>query len=410
MRKAYLLVLTLIALLTFSGQKANAQGSADYGDGIKIKINEDGSKYVRILGWTQVQSQYTDAPGTADNQIDMQLKRMRMIVYSQMNKNFMVFTHFGVNGLKPNSATPDSKLTLLNAWVEYNILKATKEDPTSLTAGAGYHYWNGISRMAMASTINLLTLDIVNPMPNQLNGTGQFGYFLKGNVDKFGYNFAFNEPTTTGAAVTPGTTAKFNTQNRQWAYTSYLHYQFGDAESMFLPYRVGSYVGTKTILNVGVGCYYNPDGSVQVNGSGKVEKKAHVIISADVFADQPIGDDMAVTAYGVFYSANYGKDYVGGTTFASLGTGTTIYAQAGLLLPKDIIGDLGRLQPFVGFTNKNFDALDKSYSQYDLGLNWFIEGQNAKITCQYSSIPVVSPNSSDLVNKGQFTILAAVSL
>ncbi|NTU73503.1 porin, partial [Candidatus Roizmanbacteria bacterium] len=186
---------------------------------------------------------------------------------------------------------------MLNAWVEYNLIKATKEDPNSLTAGAGYHYWNGISRMAMTSTINLLTLDIVNPLPNQLNGTGQFGYFLKGNIDKFGYDLAFNEPVSNsaGTPVTPATTAKFNANNTKWAYTGYVHYQFGDAESMFLPYRVGSYVGTKSIFNIGAGAYYNPGASVQLDGSGNLEKKDHTIISADIFFDQPIGTDLALT-------------------------------------------------------------------------------------------------------------------
>lgn len=410
MKKAYTLILALIVLFSFASGNANAQGSADYGDGMKIKINEDGSKYVRILGWTQVQSQYRDLVATSDNPIDMTLARMRMMVYAQMNKNFMIFTHFGVNGLKPNAATQDSKLNLLNAWVEYNLIKATKEDPNSLTAGAGYHYWNGISRMAMASTINLLTLDIVNPLPNQLNGTGQFGYFLKGNIDKFGYDLAFNEPVSNsaGTPVTPATTAKFNTNNTKWAYTGYVHYQFGDAEAMFLPYRIGSYVGTKSVFNIGAGAYYNPGASVQLDGSGNLEKKDHTIISADIFFDQPIGTDLALTAYGVFYNMNYGEKYVNGTTF---GTGNMVYTQLGLLLPKDIIGDLGRLQPYVGFSYKDFDAYDAKGMQYDLGMNWFIEGHNAKITCQYSSVPQLTKSKDDIgVNKGQFTIQAAVSL
>lgn len=412
MKKAYRLILALIVLFTFASGNANAQGSADYGDGMKIKVNEDGSKYVRILGWTQVQTQYTDALASAKNPVDMQLKRMRMMLYSQMNKKFMIFTHFGANGIKPNDGTAANfNLTLLNAWVEYNILNATKENPTSLTLGSGYHYWNGISRMAMASTVNMLTLDLVNPLPNQYNGTGQFGYFLKGNIDKFGFDIAANEPSkpTAPALSAVTTTAKFSGRPT-WAYNAYVHYQFGDAESMFLPYRVGSYVGTKSIFNIGAGAYYNPTGSIQKNSNGDIELKDHLILSADIFFDQPIGSDLALTAYGVFYNMNYGKDYVSGTSF---GTGNMVYTQAGLLLPKDVIGDLGRLQPYVGFSYKKFDTFKDAGLQYDLGLNWFIEGQQAKISCQYSSIPYVQGSASVPnfgANKGQFTIQAQVAL
>jgi predicted PolB exonuclease-like 3'-5' exonuclease len=39
------------------------------------------------------------------------------------------------------------------------------------------------------------------------------------------------------------------------------------------------------------------------------------------------------------------------------------------------------------FTYKNFDALDKSSTQFDLGTNFFLDGQHAKITAQYSARP-----------------------
>ena len=35
-----------------------AQGSPDYTGGLKFKFNEDGSKYLRLISWAQVQANY----------------------------------------------------------------------------------------------------------------------------------------------------------------------------------------------------------------------------------------------------------------------------------------------------------------------------------------------------------------
>jgi hypothetical protein len=56
MKKSYLLLgISLISNFYF------AQGSPDYGDGLKVKLNEDGSKYFRVIAWAQGQVNYTDA-------------------------------------------------------------------------------------------------------------------------------------------------------------------------------------------------------------------------------------------------------------------------------------------------------------------------------------------------------------
>ena len=55
-------VLLLFAKLSF------AQGSTDYGSGLKININPDGSKYMRVIAWNQIWLRSTDNnPGSAIN-------------------------------------------------------------------------------------------------------------------------------------------------------------------------------------------------------------------------------------------------------------------------------------------------------------------------------------------------------
>lgn len=47
MKKIILMAGVLFSALTFG------QGSPDYEGGLKVKINEDGSKYFRIISWAQ---------------------------------------------------------------------------------------------------------------------------------------------------------------------------------------------------------------------------------------------------------------------------------------------------------------------------------------------------------------------
>lgn len=423
MKKAYALVFTLIALLTFGTHKASAQGASDYGSGLKVNLNEDGSKYVRFITWHQVWAQYNDKAGTSDNPVDMRLRRSRFLAFAQINKDFLIVTHFGVNNQSTSSggvndaSAPGKKpqLYMHDAWVEYSVVKKTEENPFSLDFGAGLHYWNGISRITMASTLNFLEIDAPTFNWPNIETTDQFarqmGYYIKGKYDMVGYSFSINEPFKQNApAIKKDGPALLNDKTTKWAYNGYVELQLADQEGNLLPYKVGTYVGTKTIFNVGAGFYFHPDGSVRLDADSSRVNENHLILSADVFFDQPIGGDMALTAYGVFYSMDYGKDYVrsGGTI---MGTGSIFFAQAGLLLPKDILGDLGRLQPFVGFSYKDFDAYDSAGIQYDLGFNWFIDGHNAKISAQYSSVPQLTGSKDDFgVNKAQVTIQTQIYL
>jgi hypothetical protein len=45
---------------------------------------------------------------------------------------------------------------------------------------------------------------------------------------------------------------------------------------------------------------------------------------------------------------------------------------------------------FGAVTYKNFDALEQSSTQFDVGSNFFLDGHHAKITAQYSTRPVYS--------------------
>jgi hypothetical protein len=47
----------------------------------------------------------------------------------------------------------------------------------------------------------------------------------------------------------------------QWSKAGYVEYQFFDKEANFLPYKVGTYLGTKKMFNIGAGFYTAPKGT-----------------------------------------------------------------------------------------------------------------------------------------------------
>ena len=142
---------------------------------------------------------------------------------------------------------------------------------------------------------------------------------------------------------------------------------------------------------------------------------------------------MALTAYSVFYNYDFGPNYlrnisimnVGGSNpdFTGtralagagnlqpvIGSGNIWYTQAGVLLPTSQEKPKLRVQPFGAYTYKNFDALDKASSQFDVGANFFLDGHHAKITTQYSTRPVYT--AADKIDKylGEFTVQLQIYL
>ena len=92
-----------------------------------------------------------------------------------------------------------------------------------------------------------------------------------------------------------------------------------------------------------------------------------------------------------------------GNAFPMFGTGNVIYAQAGYLLKKDLLGEgNGTLMPYVTLQSAKYDRLDKQMNVWDFGMNWFIKGHTSKITLDYQLRPTYTPNGPDLnLNSGK---------
>ncbi len=460
--------------------------SVPYGAGMKVNISPDGSKYLRFITWHQIWTRYTEnntgtlrAPGKPQSdQIDFALRRSRLIVLSQLNPRFMIYTHIGINnqtavsgGVAPTTDGKKPQVFVHEAVVEYKINKY-------LSLGGGLHYQNGLSRMTRSSTLNYLTLDA--PLTNwpTIEAIDQFargiGAYAKGRVGKLDYAFSVNEsfltnqtPTGAGTPLGLGTTtgtgaarvntgnnvAQYNPQGTDHVYQGYLSYELFDQESNLLPFNVGSYLGTKRVLNFGGGFFYNADGmysrpvSSELNaatidaattaGQGSlntIETNKHDIglWALDVFYDTPINKESgtAFTFYGVYYNYDMGPNHVRfigasnpgwgavatrGNAVPHSGTGDIGYAQAGFLLPKNLLGPKVRVQPYVSHLLGSYKGLRTSDGEvkgvniFDAGANFYLDGHNAKFTLNYRARPDFT-NVNDVQYRPEITLQTQVFL
>lgn len=465
MKRIYLIVgLALLSAKGFS------QGSSEYGSGLKFNLNEDGSKYMRAILWDQIWLRSTQMnPGTAINgesattSTDIGNRRLRMLFYAQISKRYLIVSHFGINnqtfdsggaagtsGTGGYGAGKKPGMFFHDAWNEYAVVLPEANNKFSLSIGGGLHYYMGLSRMTMASTLNFLCADapIFNwPLiENSDQFARQMGIFVKGKYGKFEYRMSINKPwatntnvleqnASTGAYTLPEGVAYDNSGNTKWSKAGYFEYQFLDTESNLLPFKVGSYLGTKRVFNVGAGFYTAPDATRSRNASGTADKHDIRLLSADVFLDRPIGapeKKMAITLYSVYYNYDFGPNYLrnvgimnvgtndaaftgsralagAGNAQPTMGTGSIWYTQAGFLLPSAAEKPKVRIQPFGAYTYKNFEALDKASSQFDVGANFFLDGHHAKITTQYSARPVYTA-ANEYSSKGELLVQLQIYL
>ena len=381
----------LLALAMLMLQNIYSQGSPDYTGGLKVNLNEDGSKYFRIISWAQFWARYQDDVPDDESNTSLSVRRARILMYAQINKDFLILTHFGLNSLNANNQSPlgtgdGSQLFFHDVWAQYSLGE-------NHAIGGGLHYWNGISRLNNQSTLNIMTLDNNRQSWSTIGLSDQFarhiGIYAKGAFGKLQYRVSINEsltnnlqeatdPVNGGPAVYAGRRL-LGSKDAGKNYAGYFDYNFLDQESNFLPYKVGSYLGGKRIFNIGAGFFYHPSGSVVADATGNLEGEDVAIFAVDAFYDAPIGENgSAITAYATFQSNDYGENYTLGQTYE---TGTMLYGHVGYVIPG--LDKKTKFQPYVSFNTRSIDAIDDNASTFGLGANAYFSGHNSKLTLEY---------------------------
>lgn len=395
MRK-YLFGLAFAVLVVSSGF---SQGNTEYTGGYKIKFNEDGSKYLRIIAWGQFWAQYNDNVPDESSQLNLSVRRARVLTFTQLNKKFLILTHWGLNSLNGGNTSPlgfgeNAQLFFHDFWGEWKVAK-------NFDIGAGLHYWNGISRLTNQSTLNMMTLDNNRQSWATLGLSDQFarhiGVYAKGKIGRLQYRVSFNEagastldtrdPVADGVTVYGGRRI-LGSADAGKVVQGYFDYNFLDEESNLLPYKVGTYLGTKKIFNLGAGFFNHQDGVVESNGEG-----ANVnIFAVDAFYDAPLGQDgSAITAYLVYQNNDYGENY----NFGPYATGNMVYGHVGYLVAG--APDKTRFQPYLSYNNRSIDAIDDNASRLGVGANIFMTGHHSKFSIEYASSKIGDGDSNGIL-------------
>ena len=368
---------------------------------------ENGQMF-RLILWSQFWARMQEHnPGTTINGVDDQftqdigIRRARVLMFGKPTERILILTHFGINNQTFNNARKP-QMYIHDAWIQGDVV------PKALTLGIGLHYWNGVSRQANMSTMGFLTIDSpIFPWVN-IERTDQFarqfGIFAKGKISKLDYRIALNNPFSPGTTLADGGPVNYRPDANTWSVAGYAKVELADSEANTLPFLNGTYLGKKQVVNIGAGVSYQPDAMGQMDGDN-IDTFDQLAIGADIFVDTPVGDG-AFTAYGLYQYSDYGPDFVrnvgimnlggggssfagGGTAYPMIGTGSTVYAETGYLLPMDLEGT--RLQPYAAVQASFFDVLDEAMVLGEAGANWYIAGQNLKITAHWRNRPVFGP-------------------
>jgi hypothetical protein len=402
------------------GAEARAEYDPDLDKGVKLDLTKDGSRYLRILTWHQFWLRFNQHNpgslvhgGAPDESFDIGIRRSRVLLHGQLLKDLSVVTHIGINnqstvggGFGAGDTPKKPQIFIHDAWGEYRIAGDW------ISVGVGLHYWNGVSRLASASTINSMPID--SPIHNwpTIDKSDQFarqlGVYVKGKLwQRFEYRAAVNHPFATTGEPKEGV-ADYNPGVNMPAAQGYFKFDFLESESNQLPYYVGTYLGKKKVLNLGAGFYWHPDSMAWLDRGQKREVDT-TLFGVDTFFDLPTGwKGTAVTAYAGLVYHDFGPNYVRnigllnpatgivagepasfngpGNAVPTVGTGMTFYSHLGFLLPD--MGRAGRLQPYGTIRHSVFQGLSDPVVVPEAGMNWFIAGHHAKLTLHYRSRPV----------------------
>ncbi|MCB0643811.1 MAG: porin, partial [Phaeodactylibacter sp.] len=385
-------------------QEAAAKPAEDHSyKPLTLKLNEDGSKYIRFITWHQMWTTFSQDAN--DNiQTEFRLRRSRFLAFAQVSPRFLILTHFGLNnltrgGMDATGQLAAAQLFMHDAWAEYRVVDKF------LYIGGGLHYWNGISRLTNQSTLNIMSLDAPRFNWATIGTSDQFarhlGLYAKGKLGRLDYRVSVNEAIANtldgarGLKPAPDTAVYVNDGGK--VYSGYFNYQFLDKESNKLPFMVGTYIGKKKVFNIGAGFLSHPGGSTSLDGSGNEVANDVLLWAADAYYDAPVGSNgSAISAYLAFYNFNFGPNYQLTGSSDLVATGNILYGQLGFALPAFSNGT--QLMPYVTYSNRSIEAAADPANQLGVGFNYFISGHNAKVTVEYNSNkPAVTTDRTNIL-------------
>lgn len=399
----------------------------------KLNLNEDGSRYLKISMLNQVWMRYNqNNPGTTINGVakdattDIGIRRTRIQMYGSIANKTFLYVQIGLNNFN-NLSDRKMGFFLHDAVGEYEVFK------TKLSLGAGLSGWSGLSRFSSSAVGSIMGLDLPLYQEATNDVTDQFlrklSVYAKGKIGKWDYRFAVTDPLAiqksaayianpSAFTVLNSNSANFSVAPPKLQTQGYVQYQFKDQESNLTPYSTGTYLGNKSVFNIGGGFIYQPDAMIRLADNGTdTTRSAMRLLSIDAFYDAPLNKakGTAISAYAAISDYDFGKNYVRNTAPLNPGTGSTqsnvlngsgngvpvygtgqnVYLQVGYKMANNLLGKAGTLMPYASVQYAQLQKLKDPMVYFDMGVNMLLAGHNSKLTLAYQNRPVFASNLSN---------------
>lgn len=401
-------------------------------DGLKFNLSDDGNTYIKMTFTAQNWTRYNwNNPGsTIYNEkqaetFDVGLRRTRMQIIGQLTTRTLLYVQMGTNNLNYLTARKTG-IFFHDVVTEYAFI------PKHLYIGSGLCAWGGSGRYSSPSVASILTLDAPLYQQSTNDATDQFlrklTVYAKGKISKLDYRLAIAKPmafqqSPLYTAAPPSTTTNFSSAPPHLQYQGYFNWQFFGQEANTLPYAVGTYLGKKKVFNAGAG-FVSQKKAMWYKSSATATDTSYssmVLFTADVFYDAPVDKEKktALTVYAAYSNFNMGKNYLRnlgpmapttglaigtnnfngtGSAYPTVGTGSTIYMQAGYMLRDSLLGTHGTLQPYIDCQYSIFQRIKSPVIVPNLGVNWLISGHNSKVSLNFQSHPVfITDGNGDII-------------
>lgn len=237
-------------------------------DELRLKLNEDGSHYLKFTFLTQIWFRQSDSnPGTlvmngpVSNTFDIGLRRTRFQFFGQLTDHVFFYFQYGQNNFNFLSQNADNrKLQAFfhDALGEYKIKKGSEK----LVLGGGLTIANGLSRFSQPSIGTIMTMDIPVFAQATVDQTDEFSrklsVYARGQLGRLDYRLIVSDPfpiTTNGTITTPVTVvnspnASFAQVGHHTQYQGFFTWNFFDKEPHVTPYMTGTYLGKKKVFNL----------------------------------------------------------------------------------------------------------------------------------------------------------------
>jgi len=347
-------VLTAMCLLPVAG--ANAGGTITFGDGKSVSLG---------LGLRSSFTSLEHGAPDGSRSADFNLDSVRLYIGASLNDH--------IKATFNTERAGDGTINVLDGYAQFefadafNIWVGRMLPPSDRANLDGPYYLN-----------TWLYPGVVSQYPAKFAGRDD-------GATVWGKLFDKKLVYSAGAFEGHNRIAGASNQGDHLLYAGRIAYNFLDAEPDPAYYESSTYYGSVAILKLAFAGQYEEDAV-----GTKAKRGAYKAWNLDLLFEKklPLG---VVTLEGAYYQYNTGgvadvSPSFGGagptSNVGGISQGDGYLAGAAYLIPGQV--GWGQFQPFFRYQDYDNDLTKKSSKEYDVGVNYVIDGHNARISLDYS--------------------------